>query len=290
VEAIPLLAEEAAKRQKEGRARGGRTAGRGRRKNNSSPQKVGGSNHEGEAVAQAAKIAHTNRQYVADAAKLMKEDPEEFQRVKAGEITLPDVRRRMKEARKAAVVVKIRNEPRALPTGPFRVIVIDPPWRYEARAEDVTHRARSPYPDMSLEEIQALPVAELAHDDCILWLWTTNAFVFETPALLRAWGFEYKTKLTWFKDRIGTGNWLRGQTEDCLLAVRGKPVVTLTNQSTSLAAPAGEHSRKPDKFYAMVESLCPGNKLEMFARQPREGWQSWGAELADGDALEQKGA
>ena len=95
---------------------------------------------------------------------------------------------------------------------------------------------------------------------------------------LAAWGFEHKTILTWVKDRMGTGDWLRGRTEHCILAVRGRPVVNLTNQTTVLEAVRREHSRKPDEFYALVEALCPGARLEMFAREPRAGWTAWGAE------------
>jgi N6-adenosine-specific RNA methylase IME4 len=84
--------------------------------------------------------------------------------------------------------------------------------------------------------------------------------------------------ITWGKQRCGTGSWLRGQTEHCLLFSRGKPVLTLTTQSTLLLAPGREHSRKPDEFYALVASLCPGRRLELFARERRRGWTSWGAE------------
>lgn len=191
---------------------------------------------------------------------------------------LREAKQEFKRQKKMAVVEEIRKEPVALPAGPFRVIAIDPPWKYGARPDDPTHRARNPYPDMSLDEIKALPVADFAHEDCVLWLWTTNAFMREAFECLDAWGFASKTILTWVKDRMGTGDWLRGRTEHCLMAVRGKPVVTLTNQTTAIAGPLREHSRKPDEFYQLVESLCPGNKLEMYSREPRDGWQSWGAE------------
>lgn len=192
-----------------------------------------------------------------------------------------------KAERKADVVEKIRQEPAPLPDGQYRVLAMDPPWRYDARADDSTHRSRNPYPDMSMEEIKALPVAELAHEDCVLFLWTTNAFMRQAFDCLDAWGFQNKTILTWVKDRMGMGNWLRGQTEHCLMAVRGKPVVTLTNQTTALHGQLREHSRKPDEFFALVESLCPGSKLEMFARESRPGWHSWGAEVRHFDAAEQ---
>ena len=174
---------------------------------------------------------------------------------------LREAKAEVKVQRKQAVIEQIRNEPQSLPHGPFRVLVIDPPWKYNARGDDDTHRARNPYPDMTLEEIKALPVPTLAHKDAILWLWTTNAFLLEAFGCLEAWGFQHKTMLTWVKDRMGTGDWLRGKTEHCLMAIRGKPVVTLTNQTTALLAPLREHSRKPDEFYALVEESVSWQSL-----------------------------
>lgn len=179
---------------------------------------------------------------------------------------------------KVELAAELNARPVPTPEGRFHVIVIDPPWQYGARAEDTTHRGRNPYPDMPLEAIKALPVGERAEDNCVLWLWTTNAFMRAAYECLDAWGFAEKTILTWAKDRMGTGDWLRGQTEHCVMAIRGRPTVLLTNQTTLLNAPLREHSRKPDEFYALVEALCPGTKLEMFAREPRAGWRAWGAE------------
>ena len=170
----------------------------------------------------------------------------------------------------------LNKKPPPLPTGPFDVIVIDPPWRYDNREEDPTHRTSNPYPDQSVDQIQTLGIPALAADDAILWLWTTNAHLPVAFCVLTAWGFQYKTMLTWVKDRMGTGDWLRGQTEHCLMAIRGKPVVTLTNQTTVVCGPLRQHSRKPDQFYALVESLCPGSKVELFGREHREGWVTHG--------------
>ena len=115
---------------------------------------------------------------------------------------------------------------------------------------------------MSLDAIKAMPVQALAHaDDCILWLWTINAYLREAFDVVDAWGFTYKTTLTWAKNKMGRGDWLRGQTEHCLMAVRGKPVVHITNQTTLLHASVGRHSEKPDAFYVLVEELCPGAAL-----------------------------
>lgn len=183
--------------------------------------------------------------------------------------------------RKAEQVEAVKHA--SLPTGKYAVIVADPPWTYGVRAEDVTHRAANPYPSMSIEAICAMPIKDIGADDSILWLWTTNAHMSEAYDVAGAWGFQPKTVLTWAKDRMGTGEWLRGQTEHCIMCVRGKPVVTLTNQTTLLHGPMREHSRKPDEFYAMVEALCPvpaGGRVELFSRQARPGWVAAGAEVS----------
>jgi len=273
-DALPYFEKEAKLRQRE---HGGTAPGRGTTLTQK-PGEVTRKRHARESAAEAAKFVETNRQYVSDAMKLKEEQPDLYAEVRAGKKTITKAKAAVKLAKKAAVVEQIAKEPAPLPIGPFRAIVIDPPWKYQSRADDITHRARNPYPDMELAAIKALPVSALAHEDCVLWLWTTNAFLREAFECLDAWGFKNKTVLTWVKDRMGLGNWLRGQTEHCLVAVKGKPIVTLTNQTTALSAPMREHSRKPDEFYALVESLCPGNRLEMFARQSRDGWQSCGAE------------
>ncbi len=129
---------------------------------------------------------------------------------------------------------------------------------------------------MSIAELEALELP--AAKNCVLWLWTTNAFIGEACALLDVWGFQRKTILTWVKPRLGLGNWLRNCTEHCLLAVKGSPKVSLTNQSTVLEAPACGHSRKPDAFYALVDGLCVGRKLDYFSREKRSGWEQFGNE------------
>lgn len=173
---------------------------------------------------------------------------------------------------------QIAKEPPPLPKGPFHVIVIDPPWAYENRPDDASHRAANPYPSMTIDEIKALPISNLAHEDSILWLWTTNAHLPEAFGILQVWGFEYKTMLTWVKSKMGTGDWLRGKTEHCLMAKRGNPTRLLTDQTTVIEGKAREHSRKPEEFYQMVERLCPGGKTELFARTTRKGWTAHGSE------------
>lgn len=174
----------------------------------------------------------------------------------------------------------IRKESPPLPGhGPYRVIVADPPWAYDNRAADPSPRSACPYPQMSIAEICSLPVGGIAHDDALLWLWTTNAHMREAFTIVDAWGFRHKTIMTWVKSKMGIGDGLRGQTEHCLLAVRGAPTVQLSNQTTVLHAPAGAHSAKPDAFYAVVETLCPAPRYaELFQRAARPGWDGHGDE------------
>jgi N6-adenosine-specific RNA methylase IME4 len=192
--------------------------------------------------------------------------------------------KRVKIARQSA---DIRREPPPLPgNGPYPVIVADPPWPFEIRDEDPSHRAIYPYPTMSLAQIAVLRVGELAHDDCILWLWTTNFNMREALGLVETWGFQHKTLLTWVKDRFGYGDWLRTQTEHVIFATRGRPIVQLTNESTVLFAPMRAHSEKPDEFYALVEKLCPAPRYcELFSRRGRPNWDGHGDEYCSASAV-----
>jgi N6-adenosine-specific RNA methylase IME4 len=157
--------------------------------------------------------------------------------------------KRLKVAKQAE---QIRAEPPPRPcNGPYRVGVVDYAWPYEPRQEDPSHRAARPYPTMSIEQICATRswLPHLLHPDAILWLWITNFHLIRYAALVvDALGFSERSILTWVKTNFGTGDWLRSQTEHCIMAVRGKPIVTLTNESTVLFAPARGHSVKPPEF------------------------------------------
>ncbi|MBI5248171.1 MAG: DNA methyltransferase [Desulfomonile tiedjei] len=162
----------------------------------------------------------------------------------------------------------------SIPNQKYNVIVIDPPWQYHLRNGQTGRRNTVPYPTMSLEEIKALPIQGLAAESAILWLFSTNSHLPDAFEIVKEWGFQYKTLLTWVKNRLGTGDWLRGRTEHCLMAIKGRPVTRLTNQSTVIHAPVREHPQKPDEFYRLVETLCPGRKIELFAQENRDAWDT----------------
>jgi len=216
----------------------------------------------------------TSRETLNEALWLMDNAPkEDLEKLRSGERAISNL---YKETKRFQTIAELRQKAKTIktPEGLFDVIVVDPAWSYGSQYNPEGRRCASPYPEMSIEEIKAikLPMSE----NCIVWLWTTNAFIHDAFHILEAWGLEAKTILTWVKDSMGLGDWLRGKTEHCILAIKGKPIKNLTNQTTAIFGKNEGHSRKPSEFYAMVESLCYGRKLDYFGRQKREGWDIYG--------------
>jgi N6-adenosine-specific RNA methylase IME4 len=178
----------------------------------------------------------------------------------------------------------------------FTTILADPPWRFLNRTGKIApeHRRLSRYGTLTADEIVALPVGQTAADKAHLYLWVPNALLGEGLAVMRAWGFAYKTNLVWYKiradggpDRRGVGFYFRNVTELVLFGVRGRNARTLAparRQENLLAARKREHSRKPDELYPVVEACSPGPYLELFARHARPGWHAWADEIPTGNA------
>jgi len=162
------------------------------------------------------------------------------------------------------------------PEGKFDVIVIDPPWPYGTEYDSETRRVASPYPELSFEELAKIILPSA--DDCVLWLWTTHKFIWDAKKLIDIWDFEYKLILTWDKQNLGMGSWLRCQVEFCLLGIKGKPEWNLINERDFISEARREHSRKPDGFYNMIRKLTPGRILDYFSREERDGIDSYGNE------------
>ena len=164
-----------------------------------------------------------------------------------------------------------------LPKGQYDIILADPPWEYDLqlRGEPGLH-----YATMKTAEISALIIP--AADNCILFLWATNPKLEDALKTLHAWGFTYKTNMVWVKPVFGTGYYFRGQHELLLVGVKGDtgPPPESVRRSSVLQAPRRKHSEKPDEAYEIIESYYPqSTRLELFARETRPGWASWGAEL-----------
>lgn len=238
------------------------------------------------ATEEAARITGTNRQYVSDAKKLSQAAPDLLADVRAGDKTITEAKRELKERAREQVREQNRTlveQVAPLPVAEslrYQTIVLDPPWDWGDEGDcDQYGRARPTYATMPLEEIAALPVGELAQPNAHLYLWITNRSLPKGFELIGRWGFRYVTALTWVKPSFGMGNYFRGSTEHVLFAVRGSLPLLRHDLATHFAAPRpGMHSGKPDAFYQLVESASPGPWLEMFSRQPRNGWYAWGAE------------
>lgn len=157
----------------------------------------------------------------------------------------------------------------------YRTIVVDPPWAYRQRrpGEAPTYRVEA------VAEIAAMPIGDYADADAHMYLWTTNAFMCEAHDLMKAWGFEQKTILTWIKAPIRLGYWFRNNTEHVLFGVRGTLAALRKDCPTAFFAVSGRHSEKPQAFYDMVETMSPGPYLDVFARKQRMGWDVAGNEV-----------
>ncbi len=174
--------------------------------------------------------------------------------------------------------------------GKFATILADPPWRFQNRTGKIApeHERLRRYDTMSVEEICAMPVAAHAENPAHLYLWVPNALLPEGLQVMKAWGFNYKSNVIWYKvrkdggpDGRGVGFYFRNVTEILLFGIRGK-MRTLQpgrTQVNIIATRKREHSRKPTAAYRVIERCSPGPRIELFARERIEGWTPWGMEV-----------
>ena len=196
----------------------------------------------------------------------------------------------------------------------YGAILADPPWQFNSLWGGRPKKIGGNYPSRAIEahyetmrtsDICALPIADMAAEDCVLFLWGCWPRMPDAIQVIDAWGFTYKTcAFCWvkgrslplfpddFHDKMGLGYWTRANSEFCLLATRGKPKRLATDVRQVIKAPLRQHSRKPDDQYERIQRLVDGPYLELFARQKWPGWDSWGNETdkfcADINAQEEK--
>jgi N6-adenosine-specific RNA methylase IME4 len=179
---------------------------------------------------------------------------------------------------------------RALPDKRYGVIYADPEWRFEpySRETGLEKAADNHYPTSPLDDIKARPVADIAADDSVLFLWATAPMLPQALEVMAAWGFVYKSHVIWHKQRAGeqhgTGYWFLGEHELLLVGTRGNVPAPApgTQWRSYVTAPVEEHSVKPDIFALLIEAYFPNlPKIELNARRSREGWDSWGYEAPD---------
>ena len=167
----------------------------------------------------------------------------------------------------------------------YKTIYADPAWS-EVGGGKIKRGADRHYPVMKTKDIIKMKdmINKVSEDNSHLYLWVTNTFLKDGFKVMEEWGYRYITTITWAKDRFGLGQYFRGQTEHCLFGVKGKIPYKILNgkrqQGTTLiTAKRTKHSKKPDQMYEYIEKVSYGNYLELFARNAREGWDSWGNEI-----------
>lgn len=190
-----------------------------------------------------------------------------------------------------------------LPMNHFGLLELDPPWAWKAYSgkESAPHRTEeAPYPVMTLDEMKQLPVPDLAAKDCLMHMWVIGSHIDQALELGRYYGFTFKSDgLVWVKTGkhdpgvrpIGMGKWVRKQVEYGFIFTRGKPArldagvrQLIETGDRVIYAPKREHSRKPDERYERLERLVEGPYLELFGRQHRANWSTWGNQSTKFDA------
>ena len=176
-----------------------------------------------------------------------------------------------------------------LPNKKYNIIYADPPWsfkNYSTKGE-----GRNPnqhYNTMSIDDIKNLPVRDISDKDCVLFLWVVNHSLEKAFEVIESWGFRYKTMgFVWIKRNIksdgfftGLGYWTRGNPELCLLATKGNPSRISKGVKELVIEPREEHSKKPDIIRKYILDLIGDvPRIELFARQKTNGWDSWGNDI-----------
>jgi N6-adenosine-specific RNA methylase IME4/ParB-like chromosome segregation protein Spo0J len=263
--------------------------------------------------ARAAEMLNVSQRNVERAAKVKHEAvPEVFDALKAGRVSVSaaatiaeaplheqreivargekeilqaakEIRAKKTDERRAERIEKLvelsrGNTPLGEAGGRFPVIYADPPWRYE-HAESESRAIENQYPTMTLGEIMSMPIDDVALDDCILFMWATSPKLAEAFEVLDSWGFTYRTCAVWDKQKIGMGYYFRQQHELLLVATKGEPPTPkpADRPASVFSYKRGPHSSKPVEVYGVIEAMYPElPKLELFCRNPREGWNAWG--------------
>jgi site-specific DNA-methyltransferase (adenine-specific) len=165
-----------------------------------------------------------------------------------------------------------------------RVILADPPWKLGDKLPGKSRGAEKNYEVMSVGDIMRFPLPE-TEPDAWLFMWRLSSMVPEAYEVVKAWGFEHKSEIVWDKltrtgkPWFGMGRYVRAAHETCIIAVKGHPKPLSRSVRSRFEAQVGRHSEKPHVFYEIIESLSEGPYTELFARNTREGWDSYGLEL-----------
>nr|WP_136252854.1 MT-A70 family methyltransferase [Ningiella ruwaisensis] len=270
LKAKPLIAE----RAKENLVEAGKNNGKGLQNSAKAIDKV-------DTRAELSKRAEVSHDTISKAEKILeKADEDTKAKLRSGEISINAAYKEIRKAdlRKNRIekITEISKGNSILPSDKkYPLIYADPPWRYETATEN--RKIENQYPTMSIDEICELDVP--AADNCILFMWVTTAMMEKCFDVLKSWGFKYRASAVWDKQKMGMGYFFRVQHEFLIVATKGDiPTPEPQNRFRSIfSTPSTKHSAKPEQVIEAIEKMYPElEKLEMFCRSPREGWNVWG--------------
>lgn len=197
-----------------------------------------------------------------------------FEDVKLGRKTLTQVRR---EAQRAKV-----HEVAPMPKGKYKVFYADPPWKYGDQLTENYGATRFHYPNMSIQELCAMPIEEMATQNAVLFLWVTSPLLEECFPVIKAWGFKYKASFVWDKVKHNMGHYNSVRHEFLLICTRGSCTPEVSKLFDSVQSiERTQHSEKPEQFRKIIDTLYPsGKRIELFARNEVKGWDHHGNQLS----------
>ena len=166
-----------------------------------------------------------------------------------------------------------------LPDDKYRVIYVDPPWKYSDGLMESYGSVKYHYPQMSIEELCELPIGDLVWKNAVLFLWVTAPLLEECFEVIRSWGFKYKTNIVWDKDSHNFGHYTSVRHEHLLICTKGSCTPDIDEKIGSVVKVkrSKKHSQKPEEFRDLIDKLYPnGKRIELFAREKVNGWDSWG--------------
>jgi len=222
----------------------------------------------------AAELFGTNDRYVQDAKAIQERRPDLLEKVKTGELTIPQAKRE--------IIRDDVNKSAKLPSDKFRIIYADPPWKYGNTMPDYFTTQEDHYPLMTIEELCSMDIESIVDENAVLFLWTTSPILEESFQVVRAWGFKYKSSFVWDKIKHNMGHYNSVRHEFLLVCVRGscQPDVQKLFDSV-ISEERTEHSKKPEKFREIIDTIYPfGKRIELFARDHHDGWNEFGNQLS----------
>ena len=168
-----------------------------------------------------------------------------------------------------------------IPNDKYDLVYADPPWQYGNSMPDYFTEQANHYPLMSIDQICQMPIKEIINKDAVLFLWVTSPMLQDAFKVIEAWGFKYKTSFVWDKIKHNMGHYSSVRHEFLLLAIKGSyPLHNLKLYDSVFSEERTEHSKKPQFYYQMIEDIyCNAKKIELFSREKREGWYSYGNQL-----------